>query len=81
MKELTTQSDYDVYLLRIVNSAEKTGEIYSVGKDGIIYIICRLPIQKDILPATIQTVLHCLESFGFPDLHNPNHGITFEIEG
>ena len=30
------QSHYDVYLLRLVNSTEKTGEICPAGKDGII---------------------------------------------
>ena len=75
------QSNYDVYLLRFVNSTEKTGDICPAGKDGIIYIICHLPIQKDTLSEDIETVLRALEPFGFPSLHNPKHGITFEIEG
>lgn len=74
------QSKYDVYLLRIVNSTEKTGEVCPAEKGGIVYIICHLPIRKDTLPMAIQTVLRSLEPFGFPKLHNPNHGITFEIE-
>ena len=75
------QSNYDVYLLRLVNSTEKTGDICPAGKDGIIYIICRLPIQKDTLPKDIEMVLRALEPFGFLNLHNPKHGIAFEIKG
>lgn len=75
------QSNYDVYLLRLVNSTEKTGDICPAGKDGIIYIICRLPIQKDTLPKDIEMVLCALEPFGFLNLHNPKHGIAFEIKG
>ena len=75
------QSHYDVYLLRLVNSTEKIGEICPAGKDGIIYIICRLPIQKDTLPKDIEMVLRALEPFGFLNLHNPKHGIAFEIKG
>lgn len=75
------QSHYDVYLLRLVNSTEKIGEICPAGKDGIIYIICRFPMQKATLSEDIETVLRALEPFGFPSLHNPKHGITFEIEG
>ena len=75
------QSNYDVYLLRLVNSTEKTGDICPAGKDGIIYIIGRLPIQKDTLPKDIEMVLRALEPFGFLNLHNPKHGIAFEIKG
>ena len=75
------QSNYDVYLLRLVNSTEKTGDICPAGKDGIIYIIRRLPIQKDTLPKDIEMVLRALEPFGFLNLHNPKHGIAFEIKG
>lgn len=75
------QSNYDVYLLRLVNSTEKTGDICPAGKDGIIYIICRLPIQKDTLLKDIEMVLRALEPFGFLNLHNPKHGIAFEIKG
>lgn len=75
------QSKYDVYLLRIINSTEKTGDICSAGKDGIIYIICHFPMQKDTLSEDIEKVLCALEPFGFPNLHNPKHGIAFEIEG
>ena len=75
------QSNYDVYLLRLVNSTEKTGDICPAGKDGIIYIIFRLPIQKDTLPKDIEMVLRALEPFGFLNLHNPKHGIAFEIKG
>ena len=75
------QSNYDVYLLRLVNSTVKTGDICPAGKDGIIYIICRFPMQKATLSEDIETVLRALEPFGFPSLHNPKHGITFEIEG
>lgn len=75
------QSNYDVYMLRIINSTEKTGEICHAGKDEMIYIICRFPMQKTTLSEDIETVLRALEPFGFPDLHNPKHGIAFEIEG
>ena len=75
------QSKYDVYLLRLVNSTAKTGEICPAGKDGIIYIICRFPMQEATILEDIETILCALEPFGFPDLHNPKHGIAFEIEG
>lgn len=75
------QSNYDVYLLRLINSTEKTGNICPAGKDGIIYIICRFPVQKITLSEDIEKVLRTLEPFGFPDLHNPKHEIAFEIEG
>lgn len=75
------QSHYDVYLLRLVNSTEKSGDICPTGKDGIIYIICRFPMQKATLLEDIKAVLRALEPFVFPDLHNPRHGIAFEIEG
>ena len=69
-----------MYLLRLVNSTEKTGDICPAGKDGIIYIICRFPMQKATILEDIETVQRALEAFGFPDLHNPKHGIAFEIE-
>ena len=53
----------------------------SVQREKIIYIICRLPIQKDTLPKDIEMVLRALEPFGFLNLHNPKHGIAFEIKG
>ena len=75
------RTKYDVYLLRIINSTEKTGEIYPAEKNGIIYIICCFPIRKDTLPVIIRTILHCLEPFGFPNLRNPRYGIKFRIKG
>ena len=73
------QSNYDVYLLRLVNSTEKTGDICPAGKDGIIYIICRLPIQKDTLPKDIEMVLRALEPFGFLNLQNIIRSISFNF--
>ena len=77
----TTFTCNDVYLLRLVNSTEKTGNICPAGKDGIIYIICRFPMQKATLSEDIETILRALEPFGFPDLRTPKHEIVFEIEG
>ena len=73
------QSEYDIYLLRVVNSTEKTGNICPAEKDGIIYIICRFPLHKATLSIGIETILSALEPFGFPNLHNPKHEITFNI--
>ena len=58
--EFYLQSKYDVYLLRMVNSTEKTGDICPAGKDGIIYIICRFPMHKATLSEDIEMVLRAL---------------------
>lgn len=74
------QTKYDVYLLRLTNSAEKMGTLCPAGKGGIIYIACCLPISKATITESVQTILHSLERYGFPNLYNPKHEITFAIE-
>ena len=73
------QTSYDTYLLRLINCEEKRISICPANKDGIIYIVCHLPIDKDRLPTTIQTVLHQLKPYGFPKLANPKETITITL--
>lgn len=73
------QTSYDTYLLRLINCEEKSVSICPANKGGIIYIVCHLPIHKDRLSSTIQTVLHQLKPYGFPKLANPKETITITL--
>ena len=73
------QTSYDTYLLRLINCEEKSVSICPANKGGIIYIVCHLPIHKDRLSSTIQTVLHQLKPYGFPKLANPKATITITL--
>ena len=73
------QTSYDTYLLRLINCEEKSVSICPANKGGIIYIVCHLPIHKDRISTTIQTVLHQLNPYGFPKLANPKETITITL--
>ena len=73
------ESNYDVYLLRIIHSHDCVVSIYPAKADGIIYIVSSIPISKDNIKETIQKILHVLEKYGFPKLKNPKSSITFNL--
>ena len=73
------ESIYDVYLLRIIHSQDCVVSIYPAKVDGIIYIVCSIPMSKDNIIESIQMILHALERYGFPKLKNPKSSITFNI--
>ena len=73
------ESTYDVYLLRIIHSHDCIVSIYPAKVDGIIYIVCSIPVSKDNMKETIQKILHVLEAYGYPKLKNPKSIITFNI--
>ena len=73
------ETNYDVYLLRIIHSQDCVVSIYPAKVDGIIYIVSSMPISKDNIKETIQKILHALEPYGFPELKNPKSSITFNI--
>ena len=73
------ETNYDVYLLRIIHSQDCVVSIYPAKVDGIIYIVCSIPMSKDNIIESIQMILHALEPYGFPKLKNPKNSITFNI--
>lgn len=73
------ETNYDVYLLRIIHSQDCIVSIYPAKVDGIIYIVCSIPVSKDSIKENIQKILHALEIYGFPKLKNPKSSITFNI--
>ena len=73
------ETNYDVYLLRIIHSQDCIVSIYPAKVDGIIYIVSSIPVSKDNIKETIQKILHALETYGFPKLKNPKSSITFNI--
>ena len=73
------ETNYDVYLLRIIHSQDCVVSIYPAKVDGIIYIVSSIPVSKDNIKGAIQKVLHALEPYGFPKLKNPKSSITFCI--
>ena len=73
------ETNYDVYLLRIIHSQDCVVSIYPAKVDGIIYIVSSIPVTKDNIKETIQKILHALEPYGFPELKNPKSNITFNI--
>lgn len=73
------ETNYDVYLLRIIHSQDCVVSIYPAKVDGIIYIVSSIPVSKDNIKGAIQKVLHALEPYGFPKLKNPKSSITFNI--
>ena len=74
------ETQYDIYMLRIVNSGDKCGTVHPAKVNGIIYIVCHLPIRKNTIITSIQKILKKLEEYGFPNLKNPKCKITFPIE-
>lgn len=73
------ETNYDVYLLRIIHSQDCVVSIYPTKTDGIIYIVSSIPVSKDNMRESIQKTLHALEQYGFPKLKNPKSNITFNI--
>ncbi len=73
------ETNYDVYLLRIIHSQDCVVSIYPAKVDCIIYIVSSIPVSKDNIKETIQKILHALETYGFPKLKNPKSIITFNI--
>ena len=73
------ETNYDVYLLRIIHSQDCVVSIYPAKMDGIIYIVSSIPVTKDNVKESIQKVLYALEPYGFPKLKNPKSSITFNI--
>lgn len=73
------ETNYDVYLLRIIHSQDCVVSIYPAKADGIIYIVSSIPVTKDNMRESIHRVLHALEKYGFPKLKNPKSSITFNI--
>ena len=73
------ETNYDVYLLRIIHSQDCVVSIYPAIVDGIIYIVSSIPVTKDNMRESIQNVLYALEPYGFPKLKNPKSSITFNI--
>lgn len=73
------ETNYDVYLLRIIHSQDCVVSIYPAKVDCIIYIVSFIPVSKDNMKETIQKILHALETYGFPKLKNPKSNITFNI--
>lgn len=74
------ETKYDVYLLRMINNEDKSGVICPAKQDGIIYIICNLPINKKNIIEQLQKALNSIEEYGFPNLKSPKSEITFQIE-
>ena len=73
------ETNYDLYLLRIIHSQDCVVSIYPAKVDGIIYIVSSIPVSKDNMRESIQKTLHALEPYGFPKLKNPKSSITFNI--
>ena len=73
------ETNYDVYLLRIIHSQDCIVSIHPAKVDGIIYIVSFIPVSKDNIKETIQKILHALEKYGFPKLKNPKSSITLNI--
>ena len=73
------ETNYDVYLLRIIHSQDCVVSIYPAKVDGIIYIVSSIPVSKDNIKGAIQKILHVLEKYGFPTLKNPKSNITFNM--
>ena len=73
------ETNYDVYLLRIIHSQDCVVSIYPAKADGIIYIVSFIPVSKDTVKESIQKILYVLETYGFPKLKSPKSIITFNI--
>ena len=73
------ETNYDVYLFRIIHSHDCVVSIYPAKVDGIIYIVSSIPVSRDNIKETIQKILRALEKYGFPNLKNPKSSITFHI--
>lgn len=73
-------TNYDTYLLRLINSNEENGMIYPVKDDGVIYIVCKTYFDKDTMINSIDKTLNSLrEGYGFPELKNPKFPVNFKF--
>lgn len=74
------ETKYDVYLLRITNKEDSRGIIFPAKRDGIIYIICNLPVSSGNITKQVKRALNSVEKYGFPNLKNPKFEVEFDIE-
>ena len=74
------ETKYDVYLLRIINKEDSRGIICPAKRDGIIYIICNLPVSRENITKQIERALNSAEKYGFPNLKNSKFEVEFDIE-
>lgn len=74
------ETQYDVYLLRIINNEDSCGIICPAKRDGIIYIISNLQVNPVNIFTQVQNVLNSVEKYGFPNLKNPKFEVEFDIE-
>ena len=74
------ETKYDVYLLRIINKEDSRGIICPAKRDGIIYIICNLPVSRGNITKQVKRALNSVEKYGFPNLKNPKFEVEFDIE-
>ena len=71
---------YDVYLLRIINKKDSRGIICPAKRDGIIYIISNLPVNRENITKQVKRALNSVEKYGFPNLKNPESEVEFDIK-
>ena len=71
---------YDVYLLRIINKKDSRRIICPAKRDGIIYIISNLPVNRENITKQVKRALNSVEKYGFPNLKNPKFKVEFDIE-
>ena len=74
------ETKYDVYLLRIINKEDSRGIICPAKRDGIIYIISNLPVNRGNITKQVKRALNSAEKYGFPNLKNPKFEVEFDIE-
>ena len=74
------ETKYDVYLLRIINKEDSRGIICPAKRDGIIYIISNLPVNRGNITKQVKRALNSVEKYGFPNLKNPKFEVEFDIE-
>ena len=74
------ETKYDVYLLRIINKEDSRGIICPAKRDGIIYIISNLPVNRENITKQVKRALNSVEKYGFPNLKNPKFKVEFDIE-
>lgn len=71
---------YDVYLLRIINKEDSRRIICPAKRDGIIYIISNLPVNRENITKQVKRALNSVQKYGFPNLKNPKFKVEFDIE-
>ena len=71
---------YDVYLLRIINKKDSRGIICPAKRDGIIYIISNLPVNRENITKQVKRALNSAEKYGFLNLKNSKFEVEFDIK-